>query len=453
MKSANGRGNKAAALANNDKATLGLAMPAASSALTTPRKKRSESKENTSAPQTPPTSGQQSRASATRKGAGKAKPTKIFDIAKTSEGTAAVKEEKDILTGDQTPSSRSSKQANPSSGSGSGSISSVSTPPPKSKLKAKTFEVEPRVDKIYKMIHKATGTLGGNGYCGAIYGELTMGSMQKVVNILVGKCEMNSQSRFIDVGSGLGKPNLHVAQDPAVRLSIGVELETIRWQLAMYQLHRILPEMEDSLTLPTPTVSDSDSNFDVTSTPQASRRTYAEATIGNKKLYCNTNFIGEDIDNASSTDPFTHIYMYDLGFPPPLQQSIANKFNTSVHARYLVSYRPPHRVIHEYGYNVELVDQLSTSMHGSGEVHTAYFYKRILTESPAVPRNAIKVVIPRRPGFVGEKDVEVVCAEAFVDAVKLAVGPLSALKQHVKKIADANMSAERPKRERRPRVL
>lgn len=26
-------------------------------------------------------------------------------------------------------------------------------------------------------------------------------------------------------------------------------------------------------------------------------------------------------------DPFTHIYMFDLGFPPPLQKSIAHKFN------------------------------------------------------------------------------------------------------------------------------
>lgn len=28
------------------------------------------------------------------------------------------------------------------------------------------------------------------------------------------------------------------------------------------------------------------------------------------KLMSNTNFIVDDIDNASSTDPFTHIYMY-----------------------------------------------------------------------------------------------------------------------------------------------
>lgn len=40
------------------------------------------------------------------------------------------------------------------------------------------------------------------------------------------------------------------------------------------------------------------------------------------------NFIVGDIDKAESFDPFTHIYMYDLGFPPELQQSIAQKFNT-----------------------------------------------------------------------------------------------------------------------------
>lgn len=71
------------------------------------------------------------------------------------------------------------------------------------------------------------------------------------------------------------------------------------------------------------------------------------------------------MDRAASTDPFTHIYQFDLGFPPDLQSSIANKFNNSCHGRYLISYRPPHRVIDEYGYKVELIDQVSTSMHGA----------------------------------------------------------------------------------------
>ena len=42
------------------------------------------------------------------------------------------------------------------------------------------FEAEARVKKVYKIVQKCTGALGGNGYNGAIYGELTLSSMQKV---------------------------------------------------------------------------------------------------------------------------------------------------------------------------------------------------------------------------------------------------------------------------------
>lgn len=93
-------------------------------------------------------------------------------------------------------------------------------------------EILPQVKKVYQFVNQMTGALGGNGYNGAIYGELTVGSMQKVINIMVDKCEMNHRSRFIDVGAGLGKPNFHAAQSPGVRLSMGVELEHIRWQVS-----------------------------------------------------------------------------------------------------------------------------------------------------------------------------------------------------------------------------
>lgn len=45
-----------------------------------------------------------------------------------------------------------------------------------------TVLVSEKVQKIYKLVHKSTGALGGNGYDGAIYGELTMHSMQKVIS-------------------------------------------------------------------------------------------------------------------------------------------------------------------------------------------------------------------------------------------------------------------------------
>ena len=182
-----------------------------------------------------------------------------------------------------------------------------------------------KVKKAYKIVKKTTGALGGNGSTGAIYGELTMHSMQKIVNILIDRCEMTSDSRFIDVGSGLGKPNFHVAQYPGVRISIGVELELIRYQMAVNNLSNVLEQVSPEWKL---------NDEDQRETPSLS-------------LNGGLNFQVGDIDDAASTDPFTHVYMYDLGFPPPLQQSIARKFNTSVHGQYLISYRPPYRVIGE----------------------------------------------------------------------------------------------------------
>jgi hypothetical protein len=142
------------------------------------------------------------------------------------------------------------------------------------------FSIVPPVKKVYKIIQKSTGALGGNGYDGAIYGELTMHSMQKVadcqiimhkhrhlnksdhriacyeqvINFMMENCEMDRNSLFIDVGSGLGKPNFHAAQDPGVRVSVGIELEEIRWQLAMQNLKFVLADIVSS----TDRASDSD---------------------------------------------------------------------------------------------------------------------------------------------------------------------------------------------------
>jgi hypothetical protein len=96
-----------------------------------------------------------------------------------------------------------------------------------------------RVEKVYKVVNKMTGVLGGNGYTGSIYGELTMHSMQKILELLAEKCFLTKNSRFIDIGSGIGKPNFHVAQFPGVQLSIGVELEKIRWQVTLITKHSL----------------------------------------------------------------------------------------------------------------------------------------------------------------------------------------------------------------------
>eukprot|EP01038_Epipyxis_sp_PR26KG_P004321 gene4321-6122_t len=296
--------------------------------------------------------------------------------------------------------------------------------------KSSNIKICQPVREVYKLVQKATGSLGGNGYNGAIYGELTVGSMQRIINYLVDFCGLSPKARFIDVGAGLGKPNFHAAQDPEVRLSIGVELEDIRWQLSMQNLDRILSR--------------------------------TDAQQNDIKINGGVNFILSDIDQASTMDPFTHIYMYDLGFPPSLQKSIARKFNQSTHARYLISYRPPNRVINEYLYEVEAAGHMITSMHGSGEGHTAYFYKRIMpnTRLPRISTNR-KLTIPGRvisnntsinPAY--EDDEIVDCDELFFEAAQLAVSlDTSALKAFVASTVSQYISGERSRRTRKPRVI
>mmetsp|Transcript_7722 Transcript_7722/g.11463 ORF Transcript_7722/g.11463 Transcript_7722/m.11463 type:complete len:419 (-) Transcript_7722:36-1292(-) len=288
------------------------------------------------------------------------------------------------------------------------------------------FSIDARVVKVYKIIQKATGALGGNGSGGGIYGELTMHSMQKVINYMIDNCEMVPSSRFIDVGSGLGKPNFHVTQDIAVRVSIGIELEKIRYQLGMLNLKSAIAEMSE--------------NVQINSEEDA-------------KLIHGINFVHGDIFDVSSTDPFTHIYMYDVGFPSFLHMKIAEYFNNSTHAQYMVSYRPPRRIIKEFGYQVIEIGSINTSMTGSGEKHTAYFYKRTNTPAPCIARPNTSILrIPPRPGS-SEQPVDVVCADKFKECIDLAVGPLEECTEYVNAAVNTMISSARPKRERHQRVL
>ncbi|KAG5176613.1 hypothetical protein JKP88DRAFT_249384, partial [Tribonema minus] len=43
---------------------------------------------------------------------------------------------------------------------------------------------DPAVARIYSVIKATTGSLGGNGEGGPIYGELTQASMQRVIDVL-----------------------------------------------------------------------------------------------------------------------------------------------------------------------------------------------------------------------------------------------------------------------------
>ena len=209
------------------------------------------------------------------------------------------------------------------------------------------IEVKDSVRQVYTIIKKLTGSIGGNGSFGPIYGELTMGSMQKMVNIMKKYTEFDSSSRFIDVGSGIGKPNLHVAQDPGVEFSYGIEVEADRWLLGMNCLKVML---------------------------DAASEQPSDATEG-EKIQHRCMFAHGNITESRSFDPFTHVYMFSIGFPPALWCDLSDMWNRSS-SPYLICFHGPKDIVNNYEFDAELIVQTPTSMHGSNEGHTGYIYRR-----------------------------------------------------------------------------
>lgn len=78
--------------------------------------------------------------------------------------------------------------------------------------------------------------IGGSGAGGPIFGEVTIGAFQRIVDCMKEKLEFSGESKFLDIGSGLGKPTLHVSQDPGVSLSMGIEIKPERCYLSFTKI-------------------------------------------------------------------------------------------------------------------------------------------------------------------------------------------------------------------------
>ncbi len=103
-------------------------------------------------------------------------------------------------------------------------------------------EIPEAVSEAYRIVQKSTGHVGGNGSFGPIYGEMSIGSMQRVMNFFVEHCEFGADSVFMDVGSGLGKPNIHAACLPeGCKYSIGIECEATRYNLSLVRCPATFP--------------------------------------------------------------------------------------------------------------------------------------------------------------------------------------------------------------------
>eukprot|EP00814_Leptocylindrus_danicus_P017398 CAMPEP_0116034956 /NCGR_PEP_ID=MMETSP0321-20121206/20007_1 /TAXON_ID=163516 /ORGANISM="Leptocylindrus danicus var. danicus, Strain B650" /LENGTH=362 /DNA_ID=CAMNT_0003511549 /DNA_START=18 /DNA_END=1106 /DNA_ORIENTATION=- len=281
-------------------------------------------------------------------------------------------------------------------------------------------EVPENVKKVYKIINAKTGRIGGNGHGGAIYGELTMHSMQKMVELMKQYTNFNKSSRFIDVGSGLGKPNLYVAQNPGVEFSFGIEMEHVRNMLGLHNLLHVLKEAQDEVS----------TNVE-------------ENRIGTRCFLKHGNIL-----EAKSMDPFTHVFMFDIGFPPTLFKKLAQMFNRSK-SPYLICFHGPKLMIDRYGFKVELLVQTPTNMHGSSEVHTGYVYKRKGMRKPRAGLAVIEEDSDEEVCNTGDLP-DVPCDPYFREPWQIVRRGLDSLTEVVAEQVQNDLGSGRPKRNRKP---
>jgi hypothetical protein len=216
-------------------------------------------------------------------------------------------------------------------------------------------KIQQNLDNIYKLFRRRAGKLGGGGAGGAIYGEVTQKSFARIVDMLKSHCELDTTSTFIDIGAGLGKPNFHVALDPGVKASVGVELGGERW----WQSQDILWHGLDETT---------------------AKETGLDSLNGPLFL-AHADFLEINTLNA-----FSHVYMFDKGFPPVLMEHIANVFNSSLNSKYLMCFKKPKIIVEKYEFNVEEIGRVRTSMSGSGEGNTCFFYRKLESSKKGATR-------------------------------------------------------------------
>ena len=102
------------------------------------------------------------------------------------------------------------------------------------------------------------------------------------------------------MGSGLGKPNIHVSLYPGVKYSVGIEMELTRWKLSLHNLRHLLES-----------------------------RVAPESGDGTPPGPYNVAFLHADMFKASTFDPFTHVYLFYIGMPPVLFLHMAECLRSS----------------------------------------------------------------------------------------------------------------------------
>jgi hypothetical protein len=189
------------------------------------------------------------------------------------------------------------------------------------------------VRSIYRIIRAMTGSLGGSSSQNSTYGELTEHSMQRIIDFLKLKTGFNENSSFLDLGSGLCKPIIHVAQDVKC-VSVGIENVKDRYFLGLHNIQAVNTRLR-------------------------------------KPLPCTV--IRRDIEDIKSFTQFTHVYTFNEGFEPSLNTLIVKKCIQSK-CKYVILYKSRTIDIPETWQNL---GPITVRLHGasSNSQHTCHVFR------------------------------------------------------------------------------
>lgn len=205
----------------------------------------------------------------------------------------------------------------------------------------------------------------------------------------------------------------------------------------------------------------------------------------------NCMFLHNNILEAKTFDPFTHIYMFSIGasifrgfvvglledgfthlhvfpsltstigFPPPLWTRLSEMWNSSGssaapsavpegtrNCEYLICYHGPKSIIEKYEFDVELLAQMPTSMHGSKEGHMGYVYKRKHKSAAGKSHKSKAGEKPR-----ASSRTRVKCDPLFQPSFDLVQQGLDPLHEHVSQQLEETMGGGRRTRRSSQRVL
>ena len=128
-------------------------------------------------------------------------------------------------------------------------------------------------------------------------------------------------------------------------------------------------------------------------------------------------------------------------FPPKLFKQLSEMFNRS-NSPYLICYHCPKLIIDRYGFNVELIVQTNTSMHGSSEGHMGYIYRRAGLEASKKSKSKTSTI-----GRV-LLDGDILSDPLFVNAWKSTRRELGPFLNDVKTQVTDSLSSKRSTRNR-----